>query len=62
MLRGGPPSVTLKIENGDVSSVSSTASRPPITASNEQLFKRVPNNKRSEKEAPVRIALLCLTN
>lgn len=59
LLRTGPPSVTLRIESADVSSMSSCASRPRFSASSEQLsamFKTVNNPKKSDADAP-----MCLT-
>ncbi|CAB3989616.1 tyrosine- phosphatase non-receptor type 13-like isoform X1 [Paramuricea clavata] len=60
LLRSGPTAVTLKMQTGDASSLSSIASRNRISsASNEQLpltFRNINNMKRSEKDAPI-----CLT-
>ena len=56
LLRSGPASVTLKMQTGDASSLSSIASRIRIGASNEQIplsFRNINNMKRSEKDAPV---------
>ncbi|XP_028402395.1 tyrosine-protein phosphatase non-receptor type 13-like [Dendronephthya gigantea] len=59
LLRSGPASVTLKMQTGDASSLSSIASRHRTSTSSEQLpltFRNINNMKRSEKDAPI-----CLT-